>query len=111
MNTIDKVLDKIKEIGWHQGNYVNSDEDGNLIGVCMIGAFRKAELYEWSNWEFANPAFYMPVEEVIKEQFPDRLIYSGMEGIPAFNDHEDTTLDDVLLVLEKASIKYDEMVD
>jgi hypothetical protein len=45
------------------------------------------------------------LNRVISEQFPDRR-----GGVIGFNDHPDTTIDDVILVLEKASIRRDEQV-
>jgi hypothetical protein len=58
------------------------------------------------------------VSEIIQEQFPERLSHlyhrdgplAPGRVIPAFNDHHDTTLDDVLKVLEKAAIQCDEVL-
>lgn len=65
------------------------------------------------------------VRDVISEQFPDRMdgVYHKDSGtrswkpitdpvlvITYFNDHDDTTYEDVRLVLEKAAIKLDEHV-
>jgi hypothetical protein len=54
------------------------------------------------------------VAEIIKEQFPDRLRSSHRlypsSIIPTFNDHPNTTLEDVQLVLRKAAIQCDEVL-
>lgn len=47
--------------------------------------------------------------EVIREQFPERLKRFS-ENIPTFNDHPDTTFEDVRLVIEKAAIKEQEQI-
>ena len=46
------------------------------------------------------------VNEVIQEQYPDRF---GAVGISRFNDHQETTVDDVVRVLEKAAVRNDEL--
>ena len=52
-----------------------------------------------------------PIGATAYEQFPERFAL-GASGasIPAFNDHPDTTWADVELVLDKASIAWDEQV-
>lgn len=47
------------------------------------------------------------VQQVIQEQFPER---DEDEFPEDFNDHPDTTEDDVILVLEKAAVLWDETV-
>lgn len=47
------------------------------------------------------------LDPILVEQFPDRAVVLNTPGVepvwvPRFNDHEDTTLDDVILVCEKA---------
>jgi hypothetical protein len=46
------------------------------------------------------------VNHVIEEQYPERF---GAVGIARFNDHPDTTVDDVIRVLEKAAARTDEV--
>jgi hypothetical protein len=50
------------------------------------------------------------VHDVLLEQYPDRTHYSEVVGfgIVQFNDHPDTTREDVDLVLEKAAALYEE---
>lgn len=98
-------------------------------GFCMLGALGWAydaepRIFETGWLDDTEEAVNHPellkavttVAEVIKEQFPDRLrestpIHQIPCFVPSFNDHEDTTLSDVVLVLEKAAVKLDESVD
>lgn len=57
------------------------------------------------------------VADVIFEQFPERVAVLGASGrdytfgvVTFFNDHEDTTKDDVVMVLEKAALKAEEIL-
>jgi len=53
------------------------------------------------------------VTNIIKDNFKERLIGEEKEwkgSIPTFNDHSQTTFDDIRMVLEKASAKLDEFV-
>jgi len=111
MNIIDEVAKTIQEVGWLQGNYQSINPDGSINGVCILGAMRLVceNSFEYIN-VFTKGAPL--VEGVIKEQFPERVACPrAMDVIPAFNDHEDTTESDVALVLEKASIIYDEKAE
>lgn len=47
------------------------------------------------------------VNEVIEAQYPERV---GGVGVSRFNDHPETTIDDVLRVLEKAAVRKDEQL-
>jgi len=53
---------------------------------------------DWSLWA--------EMGRLIREHFPERSPH--WPSATCFNDHPDTTLDDVILVLEKAAIQYDE---
>ena len=52
--------------------------------------------------------------DVAKEQFPERFTQHRLTGdayfwdIALLNDHEDTTQTDVLLVMDKAAVLWDE---
>lgn len=48
---------------------------------------------------------------VVLEQYPDRLEGSDLGPIAQFNDHPDTTETEVLAVMEKASVKFNEHFD
>jgi hypothetical protein len=110
MNKIDQVIETIKNVGWHQGSYYNFDEDNTIIGVCIIGAIRHtAARHNVSPSLFMHKPMAM-IRSIINEQYPDRMD-PEMAVVPAFNDHKDTTIEDVIAVLEKASIELDEKGD
>jgi len=47
------------------------------------------------------------VNEVVASEYPDRF---GGVGASRFNDHPETTLEDVVRVLEKAAVRRDEHI-
>lgn len=78
-----------------------SDEDG----MCMLGAYCKVMYGDAhaSAIAYTGDPFTCKMADVIKAQFSDRigLPERSTTAIWRFNDHEDTTYDDVRLVLEK----------
>lgn len=83
---MDAVIAELRK-GWIKGK-AYSDE-----GACLMGACRRVNFW-WSMHE---------VRSVVLDQFGDRTGYDDdLDPIAEFNDHGDTTLDDVILVLEKA---------
>ncbi len=66
--------------------------DGRQVGVPLTG-------------EMADDVRL--VNEVIEAQFPER---TGGVGVSRFNDHPDTTMEDVVRVMEKAAVRKDERV-
>jgi hypothetical protein len=48
--------------------------------------------------------------EIIREQFPDRAnpAHAPADAVTMFNDHDDTTWDDIEMVLEKAIVRVEE---
>lgn len=85
---------------------------------CSVGALLENE----------HPGFYRSVggpvvlgdlgtealvvlSEVIREQFPDRVWATSIEStVVHFNDHPDTTEQDVVAVFEKARVRAEERV-
>jgi hypothetical protein len=113
-----KALDRIRKPNrWLKGGLA-AREDG-VVQRCLIGTLLnvntvKAENSKINFYEKADddPECQL-VSDIIKEQFPERVGTSHMLPsyvIPAFNDHEYTTHDDVILVLEKAAIQCDEVL-
>lgn len=91
-------LDVLRRDGWCK--QIWRDEQGRH---CLMGAF--LEVYGENNtW-----VGYSEVQDVVREQFPDRGGLAGACEI-LFNNHPDTTFADVELVLEKAQLRYDETV-
>lgn len=103
-NLARKTLEHLGQSGWHKGGSGNSI-DGYCLGVALGQTCRAA-----NSWE--DNCYYKHVsdvvEAVIAEQFPDR--YDSSERFSHFNDHDDTTIEDIALVLEKAAIRLDETV-
>jgi hypothetical protein len=88
--------------------YRMRDDEG---GVCLLGACAVAGDGIVSE---VNP-MVLAMVPVIKEQFADRLqatnYLTPLHLIADFNDHPNTTEDDVLLVAEKAQIRAQEKVN
>ncbi len=108
-NRIRSAIDVLVRRGWTKDAF--TDEAGRH---CLQGALYEAH-------RLALPVENQPgrpvparlaedlrlVNEVIDAQYPDRF---GGVGASRFNDHPETTLADVLRVLEKAAVKRDELV-
>ena len=99
---------------WRKGTLHHNDR------VCTLGALQAAN-YGMDALANANVGYpenddpdLLELEHVIKEQFPKRVKgvwhETPVEIVAEFNDHRDTTYDDVALVLEKASIRRDEIL-
>lgn len=93
---------------WHQGDY--ADGRGNY---CAAGHWLKAIGYTDKQMDFAEPetdedtnAMCALLNKVAIELFPDR----GFQFIAEVNDHPDTTEEDMVTVLEKAAVRWDERV-
>lgn len=100
-------LDYLRAHGWCKK--ANEAPDGSL---CINGAVNLWDGLSAWNYETRKRspralAFGEALRDVILEQYPDRSA-AGLAWL--FNDHADTTLDDVELVLEKAWIKVEEAV-
>jgi hypothetical protein len=99
MNPVEQVRERLDGgRRWCKGNF--GDIAGNR---CLVGAARYGGAIS------AVP----PIAAVIQEQYPERLtpfvVHVGGGGIVAiFNDHPDTIWADVDLVLDKASVLWDE---
>lgn len=122
MNVARKTLEILNAFGWIKGSARSHD------GYCAIGAMTVA----MGSWRcgvngpqklpspFNKEVEYVKAAErvrgIIKEQFPDRCFgwpaieFQPIRFVAAFNDHPDTTFDDVRMVLEKTAIKLDEEV-
>jgi hypothetical protein len=101
---------KVLERGWIKGKFEAED------GCCLEGAIYRAtgiflleeegDVYvespklQESYGEFAR--LTKVVGKVIAEQYPDRQSNRAWPSIPMFNDAPETTLEDVLLVVDKA---------
>jgi len=93
-------LEILRRDGWCKGTVLNDSGERCLIGALKLSPFA----HPWDS------RIILIVDEVVREQFPDRI--GGYKGrhIADFNDHPDTTFADVELVLEKAQLRFDEQV-
>lgn len=92
MNDFDKALELLHERGWYQGMLESSD--GRL---CLVGTLDRATSGQWipSEWDM--------LIRVACQLFPKR----GADA-PAINDHKDTTLEDIELILKHASYEWEQ---
>jgi hypothetical protein len=99
MNVINRTADALK------GHWCKEPRDGQG-NMCI--AVRLGSVSGHVDHQYRNAAEI--IRDVVVEQYPDRLetIY-GFTPIVLFNDHDDTTEDEVLAVLDKAAVRYDEV--
>lgn len=118
MNPIREAAEQIKG-HWHQG-YYHTDDMKKFCGVGMmrkvVGDLENVNPFATGNdWRSPSEAYYSTIrcageimDGVAAEQFPDRM--EGVESFVSFNDHPETTEDEVIAVLEKAAVKWDERI-
>lgn len=103
MNGIHKAADLIRKGGLSKRAYIRG------ASFCALGALGCSAVN--------SPLIQNLVADVVREQYPERIEtlplsyldrYLDCATIVTFNDHPDTTKDDVVAVLEKAAIKLDE---
>ena len=105
---LEAMLATLQEKDWIQGDsYFPEVPAGSLpdplvvTGVCLEGAWglnysgQGACLDEWQEARIA-------LCKVIRELYPGRLLFPGNTSPFYFNDHKDTTREDVLLVVKTA---------
>lgn len=108
-NRIREAIQLLARRGWTQGQF--TDDKG---AHCLQGALYEAygcvprspgSLGHTLTGELA--ADIRLLNETIAAEYPDRV---GAVGISRFNDHPETTIDDVVRVLEKSAVRRDESV-
>lgn len=106
-NRIREAIGILARTGWTKETF--TDESGRH---CLQGALSEAHGLPTGSATCTGMAVsgglaadLRLVNHVIEEQYPERV---GGVGVSRFNDHPDTTLDDVVRVLEKAAIRRDE---
>ena len=103
MRTRD-ILRKVKKLiqeGWTKGTYARkkngistNPKDSEAVEFCSIGAFHRVSHEEDLTWEHKNKAM---------ELFRGSLPNWAWRNIVSFNNHLNTTKQDVIKVLEKAA--------
>lgn len=109
-NRIREAIEVLARRGWTQGAF--TDEQGRH---CLQGALYEAHgctprqhgrlTRTSTNGDIT--ADIRLVNDIIAAEYPERV---GAVGVSRFNDHPDTTIDDVVRVLEKSAIRRDELI-
>lgn len=106
MNPVREGIEILR--GHHfKGGY--GDGHGN---VCGFGALNKVVTGDaFQDMEDENSeTLYNLMNQVAGEQFPERRCEGGIYHFVHFNDHDDTTEEDVIMVMDKVAVAYDEVV-
>ena len=115
------------ELDWEKGVVYDVNEDGTKEVACPYGAMAmvgREVITSARDSEMCDRDAQIALAEVIQEQFPDRASGPVIGGEPLylkenlqdlvantivwFNDHPNTTFDEVRVVLEKAAIRLEE---
>lgn len=107
-NRIREAIEVLARRGWAQGSF--TDETGRH---CVQGALYEAHGCQPRRHGYLSHTSTDPglaadvrlVNETIATEYPERV---GAVGVSRFNDHPDTTIDDVVRVLEKSAARRDE---
>lgn len=100
---------------WYQGDY--RDDAGNACGLGHLfdvlaeteGKTQNELSHDLHMTEGPSPSLFM--RDVAQELFPERWQEDEKDASFAiFNDHPDTTEDDVIAVMEKAAVRFDEFI-
>jgi hypothetical protein len=108
-NRIRDAIEVLLRRGWAQDSFTD-DEGRHCLQGALYETYGLAPLTARRtpcpvSGELADDIRLL--NRVIAEQYPDR---TGGVGISRFNDHPETTVDDVLRVMEKAAVARDEAV-
>ena len=110
---MNKIREAIKNLPghWYKGHM--TDNKGNYCGLGHV-----AKAYGFSDDQIDNESFgcdespllsdFNLLHEIAGEQYPDRAI-DLFTTFTLFNDHPDTTEDEVIALMEKAAVRKDEM--
>lgn len=105
-NRIREAIEVLARRGWAQGSF--TDDAGRH---CLQGALYEAHGCaprlpgQRTTTHAAVAADLRLVNETIAAEYPERV---GAVGVSRFNDHPETTIDDVVRVLEKSALRRDE---
>lgn len=107
---LDKMLDWFaNEDRWLKGaTAIRAYPGGPVTRACMMGGVALAIWGDITRSSCTDPESVVMrqyiadlLREAADEQFHDRMT-NGRHSVPFFNDHPDTTIADVRLVIEKA---------
>lgn len=100
-NKIREGIEVLGKYGWHQGGFGNK-----RVGFCLLGAVKESRISYNDTISIFHTEEYFIIRDVILEQFPERL-QKTVDIVPLFNDHPDTKVEDVIMVMEKAAVELD----
>ena len=83
-----KLYEKVTRDNWIKGSVGNGDKH------CLVGHI----------WDMRPLVNVRPLYDAIKMLYPERVGGIGGRTIAAFNDHPDTTFEDVQRVLKFADV-------
>lgn len=106
MNYIRKAAERLPG-HWYKGGL--KDNHGNYCGIGWLELMHKEAKTVDVNAEGWWPQGTL-MDEVAMELYYDRVVIDNMRPFAVFNDHPDTTEDEVIAVMEKAAIRWDEQV-
>ena len=101
MSIYSEVNALITDENWNKGSATQNWGEGK---TCLLG-WKSIALYGTVTKAYIDDEYNSKIASIISEQFYDRIntkVIDSNAYIITFNDHDDTTLDDIRLVLEKA---------
>ena len=113
MNAVRQAIRVISDRGMAKG--ISKDADGR---VCVGGAISIALSGHPSDWFSDDFSLAIQaVSDVAIEQYPERqqsfdygLVAPAWWGAQTFNNHPATTSDELIRVMDKASVRLDEVL-
>jgi hypothetical protein len=92
------MLDELRAVGWCKGTTVN-----NLGQKCLVGALTETPDLQYLRNSDLSYEVLGALAQVVKAQYPEResALGSRVVSLTCFNDHKETTWEDVERVLEK----------
>lgn len=99
---IGDAIGLLRDVGWCQGVFRQTDDGGNLVAMCALGALKTSAGYYDRNFSDEEWDFLWSVIEEVKMGLPNEHM-----GLAAWNDNHERTKEDVIalltLALEKQS--------
>jgi hypothetical protein len=107
MNAAEQIYDVLNTSGWCQGFTRKSTGEHCIMGAVGVLENSLLQLLAGTSPSPVYEEFVASCASVIHEQYPDRIgnssVIPAVSAIVLFNDHPDTTFDDVRVVLEKVA--------
>lgn len=89
------VADLLREQGWAQHDLVRLDDEGNLMGYCVYGAYLSCK--------FGHLREYVDDRTTTANELARKLGFKNIGGLTLWNDAEGRTTDEVIEHLERAA--------